>query len=200
MTALPTVPGPFADDTAPSLTQLQQLSGAVSFLSDATFRPLWHLYKASGASLVSGWNVIAGPGSVAYDNDGVHQGGLFAATIVTQGYYSVEACLGIKPNATATAFMAGFTFTAGAGNPHNAPGTVIRFGARGGSSVNDNTADSWLTPADDCPQVCYPGDILAPAVYVSGAQTLSVNSSPVPSYISGRFNLNFTGFWTGQGT
>lgn len=202
MASLPTLPGPFTDNTAPTLGQLQQLSYAVSFIADATLRPTWHLFKTTTTALTaSTWNTLSG-GTVnaAYDNDGVFTSSTaFKATIVTQGYYAVEANLDLAATSTAMAFIPAFLFTAGPSNAHFTSGTTIYFGARGGDNVNDNTSDSATCIADLVPAVCYPGDTIQPVVYVtSAAAAIQFNTNG--SFCKGRFVCNFTGYWAGQGT
>lgn len=200
MATLPTVPGPFADGTAPTLVQLQQLAGAVSFISDCDVRPTWHLYQTNTQSLsASTWTNLgtAGGNNVAFDSDGVSSGS-GVATIVTQGYYAVEACADIAVSSPAFTFLVAFLWKAGANNPHFTNGTTLRFGARGGNIVTDASANTAYCASDICPNVCYPGDTIVPQVFASAAIGLKYNTND--AYNEGRFVANFTGYFISEGT
>lgn len=197
MATLPTVPGPFTDGTAPTMTQLQQLAYAVSFLSDRDVSPIWHFYQDSSESLTANsWNSITYNHNVI-DSDGVHASG-GVAQIVTQGYYAVEACIGLSVTSTGFSFIGAFLWTAGANNPHFTSGTTLRFGPRGCNGVNNNSSNTGCTPIDICPNVCYPGDTIQPQVYVTAALSLKANTND--SWNEGRFSANFTGAWIAEGS
>lgn len=201
MATLPTIPGPFTDLTAPTMAQLRQLGQAVSFISDCTVRPNWHLYQQqTGMTLAANtWNGQAtntNAYTVAYDNDGV--AGAKSANIVTQGYYAVEACFGVAVDATSFTLVGAFLWTAGANNPHFTSGTTLRFGARGGNTVSDNSSNTFYCTSDICPNVCYPGDSIQPQINPSVSITMKTNTND--SWNEGRFVANFTGMWIAEGT
>jgi hypothetical protein len=197
MTALPTIPS-FTDLTAPSLTDLTNLSYAVSFTADCDVRPTWHFYRTATMSLTANaWNLIP-TNQTAFDSDGVKGSGGAGAVIVTRGYYAVEGCVDVSVTSVGQIVIGAFLWTAGASNPHFTAGSTLVFGGKGGNSTDDNSSNSAYTFSDLCPRVCYPGDTIQPQVWTSFAFTLKYNSND--AFNEGRFVPNFTGIWVGQGT
>lgn len=194
MATLPTVPTFGTNDS--SLTNLQNLSGAVNFLINCGVRPLWHFIRTATFSLATGWN-NPGYSTVIYDDDGVQSTGV--ASIITQGYYAVEGCVDILGTVSGVNFDTRFLLTAGPNNPHLTNGTTRIFGQRGGATTAVASQDTAVTVADICPIVCYPQDTIQLNTWVqTGPQTLEFNNNG--SYISGRFVANFTGYFVRTGT
>jgi hypothetical protein len=192
---IPTVPTFVTGDT--SLLKLQQLSYAVSFLTDQDVRPTWHFYKTTTQSIpASTWTAVTS-GTVAYDNDGVYSN--FSAQIVTTGYYVVEACLQIIDTATIFDFYTAFQIVAGANNPHHTSGTNSGFFGQRMSATSANTVtDNANCISDTCPWVLYPGDVVSPMIWVSAAATADHNTNN--SYMQGRFATTFSGYLSRTGT
>lgn len=100
MSTIPTIPTFTAG--APTLTQLNQLSYATSFICDADIRPTWHYIMFSGTQSLTAntWTPVAFDHAI-YDNDGVLNAGVtHGAAIKTQGYYRVEACIDVQLTTT----------------------------------------------------------------------------------------------------
>lgn len=199
---LPTVPTFTAG--APSLAQLNQLSYAASFLVNANVRPEWMVFSTATQSVAANtWTNVAF-NKVQYDSDGVAGAAganLPAVKIVTQGYYSLEACVQVQGNSgTNNQFTPAFLFTAGPNNAHYAANSTYYFGFRGGktSSTAQAAGTNANTPCDITPMVLYPGDQLNVAVYITAAMTLDFNQNT--SYVQGRFSTKFTGYWVRTGT
>lgn len=196
MSTLPTVPT-FTDGES-SLAHLESLASAVSFLSSCDMRPMWHFYKTATQSIASStWTTVA-YNYVAADSDGVYAGGTVGeATIVTQGYYVVEACAGALTSA-AQGFYTRFLWTAGTHNANYSSGTSLVFGQTGGETNGQANQDAQLCFSAPCPYVCYPGDTIQAQVFSTGAISLAYNENV--SYLKGRFAANFTGYWLRTGS
>lgn len=196
MATLPTVPTFAFGDS--SITNLQNLSNAVSFLVDCDVRPLFHGYQATTTAMSASTFTTPGTKTVAYDDDGVLISTAMIATIVTQGYYCFEACIPIQTLATLqnTDFI--FLVTAGANNPHHTNGTTTLFGQRGvlggAGTGNDNTA----CISDICPWVLFPGDTVQPRGWINAAATMDFNRNA--TFTAGRYVNNFTGYWLRTGS
>lgn len=192
MATLPTVPTFVDGDT--SITKLQQISDAVSFLSDITTRPYFKVYKTASVSLtINTWTTISF-GTVDYDNDGFNSGsGPFAPVINTQGYYRFEGCVPLLTGATAISQRIAFLLTAGSNNPNLTVGSTLRFGLRGGNSVSTASNDTTQCSSEISPIGLYNGDSVALQVYVD--TTVSTGFNANNSYISGRSILYFSGYW-----
>lgn len=192
MVAIPTVPSFVPGDT--SITKLQQLSDAVSFISDNDIRPMFKVYKTATAAItINTWTALPG-GTQGYDNDGFFGAGVsFTPIIQTQGYYGFEGCVPLLTTTTAIGQRISFFLTAGANNPNLTAGGTFRFGLRGGNSVSTTGNDTAQCTSDQCPLALYPGDSVALQVFVDTAVSTNFNANA--SYISGRFVPMFTGYW-----
>jgi hypothetical protein len=179
----------------------------VNFLATCNVRPTWHYYKSATQTLAdTGWQNIGSGSTVAvYDNDGTCQSSSFVATIVTTGYYRVEACIAVEDTSVIEGMAAvmlirtAFLWTAGNSNPHYSPATGKRFGMRAGESSGITGIDTVFTPSEACPVVCYPGDTIVPQVYPSAGGVLEYNASGGSGFAS-RFTCNFTGHLIRTGT
>lgn len=196
MATLPIVPAFVAGDT--SITKLQQLSQAVSFLVDCDVRPTWHMYQTTTTAITGSTWTTPGTKTIAYDDDGVAISTAMIATIVTQGYYAVEACLPIRTLAGAQSTDCAFLVTAGPNNPHHVNGTTTFFGQRGNNSFAGTGGDATGSISDICPWVLFPGDTVQPQAWISAAATMDFNTNT--TYLNGRFVTNFTGYWLRTGS
>jgi hypothetical protein len=187
MATLPSVPSFASNDN--SLTSLQNLSYAVSFLVDLDVRPVWHLYTGSTHAVAANTVITESFPLVAYDNDLVSDG--TGVTIKTSGYYTVETCLDFAGNAASEHIMAWFQLTAGANNPNLTNGTTKIFGANGLLSASSAGDDIAMCAADVCPYALYQGDQIKVQYNSDTATTRYTNTNA--SYISQRFVPNFTG-------
>jgi hypothetical protein len=197
---IPTVPQFVTGDT--SITKLQQLSYAVSFIIDCDIRPTWHMYKKSTQAIPgTTWTPIAS-GTIAYDCDGVGAGTPMIADIVTTGYYAVEMCTQIVCTSANWKFFTSFLLTAGTSNPHYTSGTTLIFGVRQQMTTDSASYDTANVSADITPWVCYPGDTIQPQVYVGTAMTMDYNQNETSGATGqqGRFSCNFTGYLVRTGT
>jgi hypothetical protein len=194
---LPTVPSFSTGDT--SITKLQQLSNAVSFLAVAQSGVMWHFYANSQQGAFSGSWVPLIFANVALDTDGVWNAAANGiATIVTQGYYAVEMCLPVETAVTTFTIRAGFLWTAGANNPHFSVGTTRKYGVRSGATNPQLSTNETLCVSDLIDVVCYPGDTITPRIFTSSSCTIDFNSAL--SVTKGRFVTNFTGHLVCLGT
>jgi len=186
-----------------SIANLNALAYAVQFLVDDDVRPVWHFYKDSASQSLTA-SIFA---TVTYNHNPIDSDGVYAAThngvatIQTQGYYAVEACVPFAPGTFGS--MAGlnvnFLFTAGSGNPHYPAGVTIQFGIRGSSPVTDATGDTVVCITDIVPVCCYPGDTIAVQAF-SGLFNATINTNLNGSWESQRIVPNFTGYWVALGT
>lgn len=189
---------------SPSVTQLNQLSSVVGFLVSMDVRPYWYVYMSNSTpSLATGWNTVPYD-HVVFDSDGVAgMGGFYLPSImiVTQGYYSLDACVQVTAtSAGSDQLTTAFKWTAGDANPYSAQ-SPRKFGYRGSkiSNSNQGAADDASTPSDVTPIPMYPGDTLSVAVYMSGSgHTLDRNRNT--SYTQGRFVARFSGLWVRSGS
>lgn len=187
MSTLPTVPSFAPNDS--SITNLQSLSYAVSFLIDMDIRPAWHLYTGSTHAVTANTVTTETFPLIAYDNDTLNDG--TGVTIVTPGYYVTESNLGFSTAGTTIHVMVWFQFTAGANNPNFSPGATNLFGGGGYPSASTSGEDLAICVSEIVPQPLYPGDTLRVQYNSDTATTRQVNNNV--SYISGRFAPNFTG-------
>jgi hypothetical protein len=190
---LPTIP--IFSTSAPSLDDLNNLSYAVSFVSDCDTRPTFKLYTKAQQSITSGsWNTVT-LASVAKDSDGVSDG--TGATIVTQGYYNLRGMVQIVDTTTDIQLACAFKLTAGPNNP-NLTGTK-RFGQRAdGTQSVVSTAGTAICAEATTPIPCYPGDQIVLQISVSAAATLDYNKNT--NYQEGRFVPNLSGTWVRTGS
>lgn len=192
---LPVVP---AFGSVPGINDLNSLSYAVSFLVNHDVRPAFTAFMSSAtmATTASAFKTIAFD-HVAFDSDGVfgsNGSGLPTATIVTQGFYSFEACIPLQVNTNADQAIGQFLFTAGASNPHYTVGSTQGFGQRGARMSNSTqaAADNAICLSSWFSTCLYPGDAITVSIYTStNAHTVDKNSNT--SYIQGRLVPRFSG-------
>ena len=200
---LPSVPTFTAG--SPTMAQLNALSYAVNFLVNGDVRPTFTAFMSSATmgTTANNWKTIAFD-HVAFDSDGVFGAsgaGLPTATIVTQGFYSFEACVPIQANTNQDQTTCRFQFTAGANNPHFATNATAAFGHRGSrlSTSASAAADNSICLSAWFYTCLYPGDQIICQVYtVANAHTVDTNSNT--SYIQGRFPPRFSGQLRATGT
>jgi hypothetical protein len=192
MATLPTIPA-FADNDS-SLTNLQNLSYAVSFLSNADVQPYWHIYRAATTSLTSSaWTGITMT-TKAYDSDNAYDSP--GVEIQTQGYYTYSACIDVEAVGATEGCVVAFKLTGGGNNPNLATGVTFSHGYRG-ASTSTTTADNAYVITDISPFTLYPLDLVQVEVWVSTTMTANFNQNT--SYIQGRWVTNFTGRWLRSG-
>lgn len=199
---LPVIPSFVAG--APSTTDLNNLSYAVSFLIDHSVRPAWKFvnHAAPTAMAAATWTAMTFDTNI-YDSDGVGltSGTWSNATIVTQGYYHVESCIQPQNLASRQNFATAFKWTAGASSPYSGQSPAwfgfraSTMGVTGSAAATQAGVNSALTPVP-----MYPADTIQVFAFVSGASapTLEVNDNS--AYMSGRFSMQFTGRWARMGT
>lgn len=194
---LPSVPTFTAG--SPSIAQLNALSYAVSFLVDYDVLPRWSyfMYTATQSVPTITWTSVNFD-HVNYDSDGVAGASnvnLPNAKIVTQGYYSLSACVQLQATANTTdMYTAAFLATGGGNNPNLSLGTKLWFGykSRQASSTAQAAADNAISITSQTPIPLYPADTLAVQLWLNtGAHTVDINANT--SYIQGRFATKFTG-------
>lgn len=195
MATLPTVPTFASNDS--SLTNLQNLSAAVAFLCRADIRPTWHYYIAGGQGTSAATWAVMKAADIAFDSDNLWTSTGYA-TIVTQGYYQVEACVDVEMGGDTTSCYSSFLFTAGTNNIHKSSGTTIQFGMRGGDCIQTAAQDTSICTSSLVPVCCYPGDTLQ--VYIMTETNSTINANVNTNYMAGRFTANFTGYMVRTGT
>lgn len=203
---IPTVPF-FSGNTAASITQLNQLSYATSFIIDCDIRPVWMFFMYSGQQSITAatWTSIAYD-HVAVDSDGVAGSGhanLPNAKIVTQGYYALSACTAITTNTdNADMYTTAFLITGGGNNPNLTTGTAYYMGYKGNRSSNTTEApsDNAVCISDMTPFPLYPLDTVTVQVYLSAAHSINVNTTATQTaYNIGRIATKFSGQWLREG-
>jgi hypothetical protein len=194
MATLPTIPTFASNDS--SLTNLQELSYAVSFLSNANVRPFWHIYQSGGGEGLtsSAWSVV-NFNTKAFDSDGVYDAP--GVEIVTEGYYSLTACIPIIGLATTEGQVCSFKLTGGTNNPNLASGATFMHGYAGSASCTSASVDNALCLADISPICLYAGDLVQVQVWPAAGMTMDYNRNV--SYEQGRWVPNFTGQWIRNG-
>lgn len=186
---------PSFDDDDSSLVKLQQLSECVQSIAVCDERPVWHLFTTSTQLLSAGtWTSVPYP-AVAADSDGVSNG--TGVTIVTQGYYRVEGCVGLYTNSTGGYLHGAFLLTAGANNADLTSGTTVRFGGAGGVGNSTALTDTWYICSAIVPYCLYPGDKLNLQHFASNSETQQIMQNT--NYMDGRFSAQFTGYYLRPG-
>jgi hypothetical protein len=200
---IPTVPTFVAG--APSLTDLNNLAYAASFLIDHGTRPTWKFIASSVAGTVTAatWTVVPF-NDMIYDSDGTWTSGSSGATIVTQGYYRLEAGVQVEELATRVNFATAFKWTAGIHSPYSAQ-SPYWFGHRGISMSITGTATASQAGcnADITPFAMYPGDLLQVMVFIGGATNAILEANDNgggANYMLGRMSMQFTGRWAREGS
>lgn len=194
---IPTVPA--FTSGAPSVNQLNQLSYAVSFLTNQAVRPAWHVYKKLTNSLTANAWHLPSYGNTAFDCDDVTGPGGGVCTIVTQGFYATECCFQFEGTATTNILMGcGFQIVAGSSNPHSSSGTETWYGIRADTQGTVLNTDWAMTCSDITPFCLYPGDTVSGIAISSSSGTLDYLQNT--NYIEGRYAYNFTGWLVNTGT
>lgn len=194
---LPSVPTFTAG--SPTLAQLNSLSYATSFLIDHDTRPVWHFFMRSTQALVANtWTVVAFD-HVACDSDGVYTSATHAATIVTQGYYEMEACIQLEAGANADTYAACFNWGPTNANPYFSHGS-LNFGYRadGLPQTSSAVADGCINIFGIPPYPLYPSDLIQVLVWSTAAHTVDINQNT--SFSQGRFSTQWTGRWARSGS
>jgi hypothetical protein len=184
---------------SPAISDLNNLSYAASFLIDHGVRPTWKFFSRATQSIgATAWTVVAFD-HVAYDSDGTYSAINHGANIVTQGYYEMEASIGVQAGANKDNFAVAFQWSPTSGNPHFSAG-VTTFGWYGSamSQTGSAAADDYYTTSAISPFPAYPGDLFQVLVWSAAAHTLSFNNNG--SFDQGRFSTQFTGRWVHSGT
>lgn len=192
--SLPVVPGTFTAGEH-TISDLQALANCARFLSVCDTRPTWHLYRTATQAIAGTTNQAIAMNVVAVDSDGVSDG--TGATIVTQGIYTVEACIPFQTGASQISALGHFQFTGGASNPYHS-GVSFQFGGRGTLSTNIASTDTALSLRAECPWTCFPGDKIQVIAWSSLA--VSINNNNNLNAFSGRFPPTFTGEWIRTGS
>lgn len=193
---IPTVPAFVTGDT--SVAKLRQLSQCVSFVTSAQSYPVWHFYRAATFSLTTANTWFTVPMNMAaFDSDRVGTNG--GATLGTQGYYVVEACVPFQTQSSANNAWAAFLWTAGPANPHFSSGTTNQFGLKSGRAIGSINMDETLSISDFCPVVCYPGDSIVVQAN-GGLSPTTIDTNTNATAVQGRFVCNFTGRWVRIGS
>ena len=195
---IPTVPTFTTGDT--SITNLQSLAACAGFFSCISSPtgslPFFHCYRTTTQSIsASTWTSVGFPIVVA-DTDGMSNG--TGVTVVTQGYYAIDACLPFTTLSSGFIALCRFLFTAGTHNPHFTSGTQVIFGGRGSFTIAAVGYDEVSSVTDITPMVCYPGDTLNAQVFSTVA--FVVDNVANATLIVGRYPPNFTGRWIRSGT
>jgi hypothetical protein len=196
MATVPTVPT-FTDGTAPSAANMEALAQAVNFLVDCDQRPIWHFLAVAGQAIPSNAFTTVKYTNVAVDSDAVFTSASGTATIVTQGYYDMEYCLGIQSAASGASFSTRFIVTAGTHNPNHTSGTQIFNICQSSLCAATAATDTVAASAWQCPWVLYPGDNVAVQIDTTVALNTTFNFNT--SFIDGRFVANFTGYYSRYG-
>ena len=184
---------------SPAISDLNNLSYATSFLIDHGVRPTWKFFStATQAIVINTWTAVAFT-HVAYDSDGVFVSANHGANIITQGYYEMEASVGVQAGANKDNFAIAFQWSPTSTNPHFSAG-VTTFGwyANAMSQTSAAAADDYYTTSAISPFPAYIGDLFQVIVFSTAAHTLSFNNNG--SFDQGRFSTQFTGRWVRSGS
>lgn len=169
---LPTVPS-FAFQETPTLTKMQNLAGAVSFVAQVPIvvslkRSATQSIAANTATAVQ-WNVSE------VDSDSMHSNVTNPSrlTAQTQGYYRLHASLSMTVTATAADYEAYFQQTTGINNPAGSGHTQVFAGE---SSVSNSSASQFMSLSIRSLTPClYVGDYVEVYVVCGQAVTLQYN-------------------------
>jgi len=201
---LPTLPtvGP----GAPSITDLNNLSYAASFLIDHSVRPTWKFVNRGSNLSVSAntWTAVTWETNI-FDSDGVAPVGINwnNATIVTQGYYHVEAAVQPENLGSRQNFVMAFKWTAGSSSPYTGQSPAW-FGFRGTTMGVTGSGSACQTGviAATTPVPMYPGDQIQVMTFITAAAILedNDNAGQPTIYMNGRVSMQFTGRWLRVGS
>lgn len=141
MATLPTIPG-FSYQEVPTVTKLNQLAGAVSFV---TQMPIVASLKRSSTQSITASTSTAVQWNVSeVDSDGMHSNSTNPSrlTAQTQGYYRVHAVLTLSQTGTAAEYQGWFQQTTGSNNPAGSGHTIV---FSGDASLSDATSTDMVS-------------------------------------------------------
>ena len=196
MATLPTVPTFSNGDH--SLTNLENLAQAVSFLSSCDVRPQWEYYMTGTQSITANTWTTAALTTVAADSDGTFTSATHLATIVTQGYYYTTLCLGVQAGGAVDSTAARFAVTAGTHNPNHASSAQVFYNDTASLAPDTASVDATWAFSGQCPWVLYPGDTIAAQIWSD--TTISIQVPNATNFMKGRFAPTFSGYWVRPGT
>lgn len=168
MATLPTVPS-FSFQETPTLAKLQQLAGAVSFVTQF---PVAVSLKRSSTQAVAAATATAVQWNVSeLDTDSMHSVVVNPSrlTVQTQGYYMLHASAALSIP-SAQEYQAYFQQTTGSGNPLGSGVTQV-FGADASQSVT-STSDTMSLSIRSITPCLYVGDYVEVFVFAAAACTL----------------------------
>lgn len=195
MATLPTVPTFSTGDH--SLTNLENLAQAVSFLSSCDVRPSWEFYSTGTQSItLNTWTSVT-MATKAADSDGVFTTG-GVATIVTQGYYYTTLCLGVQAGGAVDSTAVRFFVTAGTHNPNHTAASTIAYNDTASLAPDTASVDATWAFSAQCPWVLYPGDTIVAQQWSD--TTINEQQPNAPNFLKGRFAPTFSGYWVRPGT
>ncbi len=165
---LPGVPS-FAFQEVPTLTKLQQLAGAVSFVSQMPI--VVSLKMSANQSLAAGTPTAVGWTVSEVDSDSMHNTTTNPSRLVaqTQGYYRLHAAVAMSIP-SAQEYQAYFQVTTGSGNPVGA-GHTLAFGADASLS-GTSTSEVMSLGIRSLTPCLYAGDYVE--VYVSAGAACNI--------------------------
>lgn len=177
MATLPTVPS-FSVGEVPNATKLNQLSGAVSFVSQVPIvvslkRNATQAITAATATAVQ-WNVSE------VDSDSMHSNVTNPSrlTAQTQGYYWLHSCLAFSIP-SAQEYQAYFQQTTGSNNPLGSGVTQV-FGAAASLSVS-NTSDTMCLSIRSLTPCLYVNDYVEVIVFAGASCNLKNDWQKTPT-------------------
>lgn len=198
MATLPTIPS-FAFQEAPTVTKLNQLSGAVFFVSQT---PIVVSLKRSSTQSISAATATAVQWNVSeVDSDSMHSVSVNPSRLVaaTQGYYWFHASLAFTIP-SAQEYQAYFQQTTGSGNPLGS-GHTQTFGADASLSVSTTSQVMSLGIRSLSPCL-YVGDYVEVVVLAGAACTLKfdyLNSANVDNAGNADGASCLTGYYAYEG-
>jgi len=172
MATLPTIPS-FSYQETPTLTKMQNLSGAVSFVSGL---PIMISLKTNTNQSVAANTATAVQWLVSEcDSDSMHSTSTNTSrlTAVTQGYYRLHTVLALSFSASKE-YQAYFRQTTGSSNPLGA-GVQQTFGGDAGESPASASFSTMCVGLRSLTPCLYAGDYVEVVVQVAAAVNLVYN-------------------------
>lgn len=198
MATLPTIPS-FAFQEVPTITKLNQLSGAVRFVSQV---PIVISLKRSATQSISAATATAVAWNVSEtDSDGMHSTSVNPSrlTAQTQGYYWLHATLAFSIP-SAQEYQAFFRQTTGSNNPLGS-GVTQAFGGDASLSVSSTSAVTSLGIRSVTPCL-FVNDYVEVVVFAGAACTLKFDYFQTP-ILDGAGNADgascITGYYAFEG-
>lgn len=198
MATLPTIPS-FAFGEVPTVTKLNQLSGAVSFVSQVPI--VISLKRSSTQSISAATNTAVAWNVSETDSDGMHSTitNPSRLTAQTQGYYWLHATLAFSIP-SAQEYQAFFRQTTGSGNPLGA-GVTQSFGGDASLSVSSTSAATSLSIRSITPCL-YVNDYVEVVVFAGAACLLKFDYMQTTT-LDGAGNADgascLTGYYASEG-